>query len=95
MDGSGYRLAPEDSLAILSLYRKSTVLIGKFCDTNLVRKPLTGLQDHDATPPNRSCVVSTKHSGAMKSTVGFLVRVMRLLLPQIWPYMKRTLQLPF
>lgn len=49
MDGSRRRLEPRDSLAILSLHTKFTVLIQKFCDTNL-QNPFTGLQDEKAAP---------------------------------------------
>ena len=50
MDGIRSRLEPQESLAILSLHRKFTVLIHKFCDTNLLQNPLTGLSDEKAAP---------------------------------------------
>ena len=47
------RLAPEDSLAILDLHKKFSVLISNYCKDKFSRNPLTGSPDNDALPPSQ------------------------------------------
>lgn len=54
MDGSRRRLAPQDSLAILSLHRKFTILIATYCNNMIAKNPLTGAADDEALPPSQS-----------------------------------------
>lgn len=53
MDGFERRLAPQDSLAILSLQRKFTVVIAKYCNCVLAINPLTGIADNDPLLPSQ------------------------------------------
>ena len=53
MDGSRPRLTLEDSLAILSLHKKFSVLIFKYCEDKLSRNPLTRTSDTDPIPPSQ------------------------------------------
>ena len=53
MDGSRRRLAPEDSLAIMSLHEKFSVLISNYCKNKFSRNPLSGSLDDDPVPPSQ------------------------------------------
>lgn len=52
INSSKRRLAPQDSLAILSLQRKFTVLIAEYCKAVLSINPLTQLADDDPRLPS-------------------------------------------
>ena len=54
MDNTRRRLAPQDSVAILSLHRKFTVLMAKYCKALLSKNPFTEAADNDPLPPSRS-----------------------------------------
>ncbi|KAF6223136.1 hypothetical protein HO173_013298 [Letharia columbiana] len=54
MDGSRRRLALQDSLAILSLQRKFTSLIARYCKATFSRNPFTQSSDDDPLLPSRS-----------------------------------------
>ena len=53
IDGSRRRLAPEDSLAVLGLHKKFSVLISNYCKDKFSRNPLTGSPVNDALPPSQ------------------------------------------
>lgn len=48
------RLAPQDSLAILSLHKKFTVLIAKYCKVQFSKNPFTEAAEIDPLPPSQS-----------------------------------------
>ena len=48
------RLAPKDSLAILSLHGKLTFLIAKYCKAQFSHNPLVEAADNDPLPPSQS-----------------------------------------
>ncbi len=54
MDGSTRRLAPQDSLAILRLQRRFTILIAKYCEAIFSKNPFTELSDGDPLLPSQS-----------------------------------------
>lgn len=54
VDGSRRRLAPEDSLAILSLQRKFTMLIAKYCEAVFSENPFTESFDDGPLLPSQS-----------------------------------------
>ena len=54
IDNGRRRLAPMDSLAILSLQRKLTFLIAKYCLDKTSTNPLTPSSANDALPPSQS-----------------------------------------
>lgn len=54
MDSTRRRLTPQDSLAILSLHRKFTVLIAKYCKALFSENPFTEAADNDPLPPSQS-----------------------------------------
>ena len=53
VDGSRRRLTPEDSLAILNLQRKFTVLIADYCGNMFSQNPLTRSSDDNPLPPTQ------------------------------------------
>lgn len=53
MDDTRRRLAPEDSLAILSLQNKFTILIAEYCKAIFSKNPLTESSDDDSLPPSQ------------------------------------------
>lgn len=54
MDSGRRRLAPRDSLAILSLHKNFTVLIDKYCKNVISLNPSTEAADDDPIPPSQS-----------------------------------------
>ena len=53
IDDSRRRLAPTDSLAILSLHRKLKILIAKYCEDKISTNPLTASSANSALPPSQ------------------------------------------